>query len=92
MFAWFRSIDPKIKAAQCRAIEHVQQRYPNLTVTDVSLRAREPTRYVFAVFFREGDEWSMCACYKLVACDRDGEGIEELNASPDSPYWIRGLK
>lgn len=92
MFGLRRYFDPKIRAARCRAIEYVRAHNPNLLVTNARLRAEEPSRYVFAVFYRDPDLRVVPGRYKLIAMARDGDGIEELNSSPDSPYWIRGLK
>ena len=87
-----RYFDPKIKAAGCRAIEYLRARKPDHAVTNALLRAEEPSRYVFAVFYGDPNLPVVPGCYAIVAVARVGDGIEELNTSPDSRYWIRGLK
>jgi hypothetical protein len=73
-------------------MEYVRASNQNLTVSDARLRAEEPSRYVFAVFYRNPDVRVVPGRYKLIAVARDSDGIDELDTTPDSPYWIRGLK
>ena len=81
-------------AALSAPLQHVVARNPTFSVLSARLRAEEPSRYVFAVFYQDPEVLAKPARYKLVAVDRDGEDddVEELVTSPDSPYWIRGRK
>ena len=73
-------------------MEFVEASHQSLSVTNARLRAEEPSRYVFAVFYQEPGVRVAPGRYKLVAVNRTGAEIEELPASPGSPYWIGGLK
>jgi len=84
--------DPAAEEAMARAAEHVRTGYPDLSVTDASLRATEPSRYVFAVYYRDPSILDIPRRYKLIAVARRDGAVEELEASPHSPYWIRNRK
>lgn len=81
-----------VSAAKQRAMEHLRAGDPDLTVTNATLRAAEPARYVFAVFHHGLGPPSVPGRYTLVAVCRDGEVVTALDTRPDSPYWIGGRK
>jgi len=90
--ALLRYFDRRVKAARERAMGYVRDAKPSCIVTSARLRAEEESRYVFAVFHREPDVWVTPGQYQLVAVAKEGDAVEELETSPVSPYWIRGLK
>ena len=90
---WLRRIfDPEVKMARLRAMAYVCACNPSFSVGSARFRAEEPSRYVFAVFYDEPGVWVTPGRYKLIAVDREGVAVEELETSPRSPHWIRGLK
>ena len=92
VFGLRRLFDSNIKAARRRATEFVNTCHPTLSVQSARLRAEEPSRYVFAVFYSEPEVATRPARYKLVAVARQGDAMQELEPSPDSPHWVRGRK
>jgi hypothetical protein len=87
-----RRLDPDVRRARERALKHVEARNPDASATNATLRAAETKRYVFAVFYREAGKLVVPERYSIVAVARDGDDVEELEATPASPYWIRGRK
>jgi hypothetical protein len=93
MFSLLRLMfDAKAREASRQAKGHLASTMPSSTVTDVRLRATEPKRWVFAVFYQTPGVYTIPGRYKLLAVARGTEAITVLETSPDSPYWIRGLK
>ncbi|MDH4113848.1 MAG: hypothetical protein OEU89_00125 [Burkholderiaceae bacterium] len=66
--------------------------HPGWRVTNVILRAEEPDRYVFALFYDDGGPPVVPGRYRIVAVDKPNGIVRELPLSPDSPYWITGYK
>lgn len=86
---WF---DKPLKEARQRVTDYVKKNHQDLQITNLSLRAKEPTRYIFAVFYNQEDKQVIPGRYLLISISRENGYIEELPTSPDSPYWIRGRK
>ena len=83
--------DPAVHDAKRKARQYVETNHPHWRVGGVSLRANEPERFVFAVFYtRETPQRP--DPYLLVFVAKQSSIIEEENPSPDSKYWIRGRK
>ncbi|MCA9610889.1 MAG: hypothetical protein KC619_35085 [Myxococcales bacterium] len=83
---------PELRRARERALEHVRGAHPEVSLGSAKLRAEEPDRFVFAVFYREGDQHVVPGAYRIIAVDRGEGATEELPCTPSSPYWVRGLK
>lgn len=92
MFRLRDLFDDTIKVARQRAIEHVRSTHPEYIVGSARLRANESGRHVFAVGYSDPNVHTIPGPYILVAVPKSGGGIEELARTPESPYWIRGLK
>ena len=93
MFSLLRLMfDAKARAASRRAKQHLAATMPSSAITDLRLRATEPKRWVFAVFYEIPGVKTSPGVYKLVAVARGTEATTVLETTPDSPYWIRGLK
>jgi hypothetical protein len=84
--------DPQVKAARQRALQHLRLKHPDYIVGSARLRAGETGRYIFAVFYNEPDQPTIPERYLLIAVPKDGASVEELECTPQSPYWIRGRK
>jgi hypothetical protein len=87
-----RPFDPAFRAARERAMDHLRGAHAGWRVTNALLRAEEPERHVFAVFYADDGPLRVPGRYRLVAVSRLNGTAEELPLSPDSPYWIRGYK
>lgn len=87
-----RRIDPAFRSACERATEHLCTAHPGWCVTNAILRAEEPDRYVFALFYKDGGLPVVPGRYRIVAVDKHDASVSELPLSTDSPYWIRGYK
>jgi hypothetical protein len=93
MFSLLRLMfDAKARSASRRATQHLAATIPSSVITDVRLRATEPERWVFAVFYETPGVKTSPEIYKLVAVARGTEATTVLETTPDSAYWIRGLK
>jgi hypothetical protein len=92
MFGLRRFFDPRFKAARGLAMRYVVVRHPTWAVTDACLRAEEPTRYVFAVFYEAPNTQVLPGRYILIAVARHDDSVEQLDTSPESRYWIRGRR
>jgi hypothetical protein len=66
--------------------------HPTWEVLGSSMRAREPDRYVVAVFYQEPGRLIKPPRYQLYAVSADLTVVEELPTNSSSPYWIRGRK
>ncbi|MCA9623170.1 MAG: hypothetical protein KC731_29325 [Myxococcales bacterium] len=82
----------ELRNARERALEHVRVQDPELSLGSARLRAEEPDRFVFAVFYRQADHRAVPCRFRIVAVPRDDGAAEELPCTPSSPYWVRGLK
>ncbi len=85
-----RRFDAGFKAARARWLAHLRRDMPAAWVTNASLRAEEPGRYVFAVFFGDPEVPDVPGRYRLVAVDRAGHTVEDLETTPDSPTGSGG--
>jgi hypothetical protein len=85
-------LNRQIRIAGRRAKKIVEAAHPSFTTCGALLRADEPQRYVFAVFFEEPTVMTRPTRYKLVAVSRDFHILEELDPPHESEYWIRGRK
>jgi hypothetical protein len=84
--------DPQRRSARRRACSCLRSHCPNVTVEGARLRAAEPERWVFAVFYSDPDRPIRPAPYKLIAVERDTGAVSMLDTSPDSPYWYHGRR
>ena len=66
--------------------------YPAYYYHGLSIRARETTRTVFAVFYHDPERQRKPLPCKLYADDNDTRNVEELECTSDSPYWIKGRR
>jgi hypothetical protein len=87
-----RPSDADVRAAQRCAEQFVAASRPGCAITNTRLRAKEPSRHVFAVFYAEPGVMVVPGRYVLVAVSRAGGEVVELETSPASPYWMRGFK
>lgn len=87
-----RAFDPAFRAAREKAIGHIRSGHPDWRVVNVAVRAEEPVRFVFAVFYQEPGVQVVPGRYTIVAVGRLSGSVEDLPLSPQSPYWIRDLK
>ena len=72
----------------------LEARYPQFETTDIWLRAREGSRDVVAVLYRERQSQTIrrgMPLYKIFAVDSDLVAAE-LAFDPSSPYALRGIK
>ena len=88
----FRRSHPALRAARERAEAHLRLSHPGWRVTNARLRADEPNRYIFVLFYDDGGPPVVPGRYRVVAVCKDDGAVRELPLSPESPYWIRGYK
>lgn len=87
-----RAFDPEFRAAREKAIGHIRAGHLDWRVVNAAVRAEEPDRFVFAVFYQESGLRVVPGRYAIVAVGRRNGSVEDLPLSPQSPYRIRGLK
>ena len=66
--------------------------HPEFQVSDASLIAAEPDRFVFAVFYSVPLHPTRPGPYRLLTVDRASTEVAEFNPPRDSQYWLRGRK
>jgi hypothetical protein len=77
----------------CRIAKRwLQGQRPNWQVMWASVRAREESRDVVAVFYQEPAGFIRPPRYKLLAVSHDLGRVEELPCTSDSPYRIRNYR
>lgn len=74
------------------AIQSFSTSHPEWRVTGTKTLAREPHRFVVAIFYKEPINVSFPPSYLMYAVARDYSSVEELPDDPDSPYALRGRK
>ncbi|MET0102604.1 MAG: hypothetical protein ABW078_12805 [Sedimenticola sp.] len=92
MFSLRHFFDPNVKVACQRAVQHVREKHPDYFVGSARLRAEEEARYVIAVFYRDPANPKIPDPYMLFTIPKNGGTVQELECTPQSPYWIRGRK
>ena len=88
----FRRSDPALSAARERAEAHLCRSQPEWQITNARLRADEPDRYVFALFYADGGPPVVPGRYRIVAVGKQDGSVRELPLSQDLPYRIRGYR
>lgn len=85
-------LDPQVRDASVAARAGVLSVHPEWKIEESRLRAREPDRYVFAVFYSIPEVVATPMIFQLVAVARGRDSTELLPTNATSPYWIRGRK
>ena len=81
-----------VRTASNAATTFVDDEFSELTPEGTRGLADEHDRYVFAVFYRELERITIPTPYKVIAVNKRQGSAEELELTPESPYWIRGRK
>lgn len=77
----------------CRIVQHwLRDQHPEWKVMWASVRAREESRDVMAVFNEESPGFMRPPRYKLIAVSHHLGQVEELPCTLDSPYRIRNYR
>lgn len=84
--------DSSFRKAVKTARGFLQEQHPDWEVNEALLRADEPERWVFAVFYEMPVQRTRPSPYQLVIVDKKTNEFGEVEPEPDSPYWIRGRK
>lgn len=87
-----RAFDPEFRAAREKAIGHIRAGHLDWRVGKCSRSRRGAGPLRVAVFYREPGLQVVPGRYTIVAVGRRSGSVEDLPLSPQSPYWIRGLK
>ncbi|QDU55018.1 hypothetical protein Pan181_12030 [Aeoliella mucimassa] len=92
MFRWLIGLDKESREARKLALQYVADTAPDASVYGASLRADEPSRWVFAVFYTTPQLMIKPMPYRLISVSKSSRSASELPQPPESPYCIRGRK